>query len=190
MPAVGADALYARRCGIVGGSSVHHGRPVVEQTVGLFVDGIVVRIVPVGNGGGGSVSLRNRGSISVSRGAQVFSHPALSSNLHGVINITFLVGEGGSTRAGEIVAIGINSSSETYLIPISCSYTVFSVSSHIVCGVRCQFCEAAGKIACDTSIRSVAVIGGGIVVGAPTYATRDYAYATAIGNVATTYSTG
>ena len=141
MPAVGADALYARRCGIVGGSSIQHGRPVVEQTVGLFVDGIVVRIVPVGNGGGGSVSLRNRGSISVSRGAQVFSHPTLSSNLHGVINITFLVGEGGSTRAGKLVAIKVNNGSESYLIAIYGAVYVGGVCAYIISNGGGKSCE-------------------------------------------------
>ena len=46
VPSVGADALHSAGSGIAGGGIVHYGRPVVEQSVGLFVVDIIVRVVP------------------------------------------------------------------------------------------------------------------------------------------------
>ena len=91
MPARATDTLHTAGNGIAGSCAVHHRRPVVEvaaffqrEAVGAII--VIVRICGTCAGAFGDGR-----AVSIVRGAEVLFHPALVTDLHGVVLVAVKV---------------------------------------------------------------------------------------------------
>lgn len=100
VPPVGAYPLHPAGHGKTGGRLVHRRRPVIQIAPLLQWNdgGAVVKVVGLGCAVRGAG--RYQSAVGKHRCPQVFPHPTLAADLHGVIDIALDIGDRGGVGAG------------------------------------------------------------------------------------------
>ena len=173
MPSGRTDTLHARRICAGGGSTMHYDIPFVEIAVNRHIGVFSGRHLTGGH-------LR---AVRIMCGAQVLLHPALLTDLHGMINIAIVVSEGGHARTRLTVA-SRGKRREGHFVAICRAFAVDGIGTHIVSRTGIQACNGSCEAAHARAANDMVACNGRVVGGAPADTALGHRGVAIVGDIA------